>query len=389
MNPAQRKAYLESIVQMGRSIGFTEASHAKLGYGDGSGRIVENQTLRRAYIHYGDKGSETDPRGVAYFPSWDCGIPFEDSKINEGLDIELRKPPDGGVPEIFRIHPTGIQAKGGRTGSEEKLDIALQPSIAQLGILRPSGVGTDAIIDEIYPYRHPFTGRAKIAVNPSLALAADIAALTAGQHQVAYVYFDPTRTSNQLQRVLTSAATASFTLPSVASRGEFGASTIYSLMNSVPAFCYDIGAVYLYYGQTSIAEADWYRKYNSRRVINEPLEAMARLTTSDATTTDVIAFALSELQAVTLTGRFLGTKSDYSAAIGGTFRGTWRRASGGNVTMIGLGTVTSEEDSSGTPAVTLAADTTNQTGDVRVTGIAAETWTWVLWYQAVLISSAA
>lgn len=56
--------------------------------------------------------------------------------------------------------------------------------------------------------------------------------------------------------------------------------------------------------------------------------------------------------------------------------GTFRRQAAGNVTLVGALTGTTQEDSAGTPVITLAANTTAQTVELRVTGIAAENWSW-------------
>lgn len=97
--------------------------------------------------------------------------------------------------------------------------------------------------------------------------------------------------------------------------------------------------------------------------------------TTDATTTDIMSIPVAQNEAIVVNVKVIAAISDYSAAIGGTVIHTFRRATG-NVTAVGGETDTTSEDSAGTPTVNCVADTTNQTVDVRVTGVAAETWNW-------------
>jgi hypothetical protein len=105
--------------------------------------------------------------------------------------------------------------------------------------------------------------------------------------------------------------------------------------------------------------------------------------TTDDTVTDVATIAAAELEAKLVVAEFIGAKSDYSAALGAVLRGQFRRATAGNVTLIGSLRGDIDEDSGDAPTVTLAADTTAQTIDIRVTGVAAETWNWKVRYTVI------
>lgn len=109
----------------------------------------------------------------------------------------------------------------------------------------------------------------------------------------------------------------------------------------------------------------------------------ATVTTTDATQTTLASIAVAEASLLTITGTFSGVKSDYSAAISGTFVAGIRRATAGNATLIGV-TVTSNEDSGGTPAFTVDADTGTQTARLRIQGISAETWNWSVKYSSLV-----
>jgi hypothetical protein len=100
------------------------------------------------------------------------------------------------------------------------------------------------------------------------------------------------------------------------------------------------------------------------------------LSTADATATVILSVPLSELEAVKIQGHIIGIKSDLSAMVDGIFDGGWRRASGGNVTANGTPVATAREDHAGSPTFAWVANTTDQTVELKVTGVAAETWRW-------------
>lgn len=138
----------------------------------------------------------------------------------------------------------------------------------------------------------------------------------------------------------------------------------------------------LYNGQTAVKASDTWR--DGRGVINVGLgegdTLAAILTTSNNTITTITSISVSELQAYTISGSFIATKSDYTASLTGTFRYGFRRATGGNVTQIAAATVSADDDSAGTPALSLDVDTATQTARIRATGITAETWSWRVQY---------
>lgn len=116
-----------------------------------------------------------------------------------------------------------------------------------------------------------------------------------------------------------------------------------------------------------------------------PATLEATLSTSDATPTDLIAYPVAQLQAVTIRGRFVAAKTDKTAMASGFFRAGFRRASGGNVTMVGSSYLEIEEDSGGAPMINFAADVANQTGDIIWVGVAGENWQIKVAYEVVSI----
>lgn len=102
-----------------------------------------------------------------------------------------------------------------------------------------------------------------------------------------------------------------------------------------------------------------------------------KVTTTDATATVIYSTpAVAVGEAIIVKASVIGKKSDGTAAAVNFVWGGFRRQSAGNITLVGALTGTAQEDSAGTPVITIAVNTTAQTAEVKVTGIAAETWLW-------------
>ena len=107
----------------------------------------------------------------------------------------------------------------------------------------------------------------------------------------------------------------------------------------------------------------------------------ATVQTTDATATQVAAIDIDEGQGITVEGRFNGLRDDYTECTGGRFYAVFRRPSGGNVTLVGSAVVDVQDDSSGSPTMTITADTGNQTIDLNCVGEAAKTFNWTVFYS--------
>lgn len=134
---------------------------------------------------------------------------------------------------------------------------------------------------------------------------------------------------------------------------------------------YDVKA-----GATTILDTDTF--LDARQFINIA-DATAAMATANATATIIASIPIAEGEAATIILDFVGAKSDYSAACGTTISGTVRRAVGGSVTIVGSPTVTTWEDSAGSPTGSIVAAAT--TLDAKVTGVAAEDWNWRVTYR--------
>jgi hypothetical protein len=110
--------------------------------------------------------------------------------------------------------------------------------------------------------------------------------------------------------------------------------------------------------------------------------------TTNATVTDLVSIALAEGESIILEAKIQGFQSDFSDAIGSRVLASARRATGGNVTLVGLPVIDILESDANTN-VTVFADTVGQNLKIQVTGVATQTWNWVSThnYHKVLTNS--
>jgi len=107
----------------------------------------------------------------------------------------------------------------------------------------------------------------------------------------------------------------------------------------------------------------------------------AGVQTTDATVTTIASVSVAEDQALVVDGIIVGVQDDHSEAVGGRFMAVFRRATAGNVTLVGSVDSSVQEDSGGAPTFTLDADTSSQTARIRITGVAATNINWVVTYR--------
>lgn len=117
---------------------------------------------------------------------------------------------------------------------------------------------------------------------------------------------------------------------------------------------------------------------------NSPIRQLAAgVQTTNATQTALVSILLNEAESITLSGTITAAQSDHSNAVGGTFSITARRATAGNVTLVG--SVVTNVQSSSAATFTCAVDTGTQTVRVLVTGIAATIYNWAANYTYQLV----
>lgn len=128
-------------------------------------------------------------------------------------------------------------------------------------------------------------------------------------------------------------------------------------------------------------------KFYNQYIGSDYVEQQAVVQTTNATVTTLASVTVNELESITFKGQITGAQSNHTNAIGGDFLISARRASGGNVTIVGVAIV--NVNSSSTATFTADVDTGTQTVRIRVTGVAATTYNWVTTtaYQKVLTNA--
>lgn len=117
------------------------------------------------------------------------------------------------------------------------------------------------------------------------------------------------------------------------------------------------------------------------------IQQVAGVQTTNATPTVLASVVVNQTESITLSGTITAAQSDHTNAVGGSFSITARRASGGNVTLIG--SVVTNVQSSSTATFTCAVDTGTQTVRILVTGVAVTTYNWAAnyTYQKILTNT--
>jgi hypothetical protein len=116
------------------------------------------------------------------------------------------------------------------------------------------------------------------------------------------------------------------------------------------------------------------------------VEDQRKVATSDATVTVIWrSRPIAVGEAIAVRGFVIGKIDAATSAAYIHVSAAFRRQSAGNVTAVGSPQGTIAEDSAGTPAIVFAANTTDQTVELRVTGIAAESWKWEAKVESIII----
>lgn len=119
----------------------------------------------------------------------------------------------------------------------------------------------------------------------------------------------------------------------------------------------------------------------------DEIKAQYYAQTTDATVTTLASVVVNELESVTFWGTVIGAQSNHTNAIGGDYLITARRASGGNVTLVGAPVLNINSSSAAT--FTCDVDVATQSVRLRIVGIAATTYNWstVNYYTKMLTNS--
>lgn len=325
--------------------------------GKASGEIFDREHPGSAFARqYAGNGQFNLPASYPYL------LP-DGSKIFAGMAIELGW--KNGVQSITSKDRIGIITGGDNPVSDATSQYTSLQSVTAL-LVQPTNpvsmyvqvLGDTVIVNDV-TYTAP---------TASVNLTSIEAGLAAGEHCYAVIYLLATYAGYE-------------------AKASTGKSALLSLDDTDINECHALktaGSVALWAieveeGQTPFDNNDIYvLPSKDLRPFFTPGASSASLATANATAAIIASIPIAEGEAATIILDFAGAKSDYSAACGTTISGTVRRAVGGSVTIVGSPTVTTWEDSAGSPAGSIVA--TTSTLDAKVTGVAAETWNWrVTW----------
>lgn len=105
--------------------------------------------------------------------------------------------------------------------------------------------------------------------------------------------------------------------------------------------------------------------------------------TTDATPTEIVSIPVAAAKVITVQGKAVALRSDATEAAGGQFMGTFHRTTAGSVAIVGAEFVDWNDNSSGSPILTLVADTVGEAISIRATGEAGKTINWRITYNIV------
>jgi hypothetical protein len=319
-----------------------------------------------------------------------------------GDEIKLRQRPDGKYV-YAGLDDEKISARKGETASDSAVPLSKgsrpdshrERSLVP-GRLRLSTAGTLDITADLFSYEDD-AGDPDVwdpEANDPLDLTANVPAAVGGVDQYRFVWITLNPVAGAPVLVANAGSAAGF-------YDEFGYTDISLTAGHIP-----LGVVLLKTGDSTLTadrfdNASGKRGWPGRLLLGKIGEVAAHLAdtsahgvfeatvqTTNNTTTTLYSLVIAEGQGVALKGFVLGVKSDESAGAGRALEVCVRRASGGNVTIIGsVQYSTLQEDSSGSPTIEVDVDTGTQTVRVRVTGITSEVWNWKVRGETMVVAA--
>jgi len=237
------------------------AGTAYLTRGDGNGTLIFDEDKRLVWLHRTDASTPF----YAYLPPL-SSVPLLDGDTSiETYEVRLGYPEDSNVLTVRdTLSAGGMASAGGYSPMEAVINAAQYPPVSQFRTLNARSTDTPSTsitVDGPYLYTKPSTGAlVDFGSQQSASFSAEIAALTSGQHQCGWICLNVE--TNALVGVFATAATATNTVGTTEARGEFTNTNFTAI--SIAATYKRIDPIYLYYGQTTIEEADFYRDSDAR-----------------------------------------------------------------------------------------------------------------------------
>lgn len=239
-------------------VGFTERFRAYLGHGNDQTLITNPNGLRPREVWFWRDTSQGRESGLAILPDW---IPYDNLTALWGTEIEIGKWPGSNIFEVLRITPDhGARKFGDYSLQDQKTNAAYYTPVSNMTTLRVTPTTPSpslAVIVSSGFYEKTSTGEQIYSSDGrTLSVSTEQAALASGEHQLTKVCIDTETDTLVLQT--STAVTAAGSLPA---RSEFTGADVAAVDMSTYL---PIGAIYLYFGQTSVTEDDLLRNYEPR-----------------------------------------------------------------------------------------------------------------------------
>lgn len=276
MNAKQR--LLKAGLDAGKRYGRHGMVPAYLSKGDGEGQIIFDSSAAPGVVWcYRDVAGVRESFTATLHP--DSNIPYQDNPDLETSKIPVTCFYEGDNPILWvtgQASQEGVLATGGATLIQQLITAVSYPAATNITELRiaPNFPTTDKRIYVAAGNYYDAHGNWTRFGEDWYDFTSAIAALTSGQHQLAFLYLD-TQTGS-LGALYTTAATGS-------DKSLLGAADIDAM--SILSTYLPLGAVHLYYGQGTIIEDDIYRGAGDPRVLFSPPPRTGYLAVTGSTAT--------------------------------------------------------------------------------------------------------
>lgn len=249
----------DELTTQQRQTSWTNIRRAYPTLGDNSFTlIVPNGQPKEIYL----RDADTNATIVAYLPPNFPSIMYRDGdSSNATIEVRVGYPPGSTQYTVMdNLTLAGQQAVGTLSNVEAFNYEAWWAQLNQITPLRArctDPVSASVAVDGPLSPIQPSSGLPNNITTLTYSFTTLIAALTSGQHQFVKLYYDKEALVLYVQAQ--TAVTAASSLPS---RSEFSADDLAGF--TTDSTWIDIIPIYLYYGQTEIAEADFYRTLDLR-----------------------------------------------------------------------------------------------------------------------------
>lgn len=248
--------------KLARKIGTTQKQLWKLGRGDGSGTVqnLSDPFARTVWI-YRDQSGEGREISSAQLGS-SSGIIWANVAAYENIEVDVAYQPSEDRRTVISLSAqTGQAATGGILPIEQALQAAAVPVTGNLATMRvdPSSYTSPTLVCNTtsFFYTRPSDGQLYFQPVATLDFTTVVGLIAAGKQRYAWAWYD-------YESAVWGITSSTDQTPSVAlpTKGDFTGVIFATLV--VPSTAKRSVGILLYFGQTGIGEANFYRNLDPR-----------------------------------------------------------------------------------------------------------------------------